>query len=109
MKQTVKLGLILPLVFFLVFPLLQASAQTTTDSPCATIEDSDRRNLCLATSGDKQKKGFGYQKKDHRPYFCTLIKGKDLQKLCLAVVGTNKSFCDLIVDKKIEAECLSSF
>jgi len=109
MKQPIKLGLILPLALFFIFPLWRASAQDAADSKCTAIEDSDRRNLCLATSHDGQKKEFGYQKKDHRPYFCTLIKSKDLQKLCLAIVGPNKNFCALIVDKNIEAECLASF
>lgn len=109
MKQSIKLGLILPLAFFLILPLSQVSAQTATDSKCTAIKDSDRRNLCLATPREEQKKEFGYQKKDHRPYFCTLIKSKDLQKLCLAIVGSNKNFCALIIDKNIEAECLASF
>ena len=78
---------------------------------CDEVKDADRRNLCLAVpKGDVDPTvSFGYKRKDHTNYYCTLIRSRDLQNLCWAVVGPNKSRCDLIGDKKLEEECMAQF
>ena len=81
------------------------------ETKCDEIKDADRRNLCLAVpQGEVDPSvSFGYKRKDHSNYYCTLIRNRDLQNLCWAVVGPNKSKCDLVVDKKLEEECLAQF
>ena len=81
------------------------------ETKCDKIKEADRRNLCLAVpKGEVDPTvSFGYKRKDHSSYYCTLIRSRDLQNLCWAVVGPNKSKCDLIVDKKLEDECNAQF
>ena len=76
---------------------------------CAGISNSDRQNLCLAKTGIDKDKKYGYENKDHRNYYCSIIKERDLQTYCYAVVGKKASSCDLIVDPGIEKECKASF
>ncbi len=99
-------------LFALVFLPLNASAGVPDNSECDKIEDSDRRNICMAKMNDR---GEGdpleknrYQNKDHSTYYCSLVRNRDLKNLCHAVVEQNKKKCDLIGKKEIEDECLAS-
>ena len=99
---------------FLVHPALvraQYPALPGKQTKCDAVKDSDRRNLCLAMPKGEVDPAvsFGYKRKDHSNYYCTLIRNRDLQNLCWAVVGPNKSKCGLIVDKKLEDECNAQF
>ena len=79
---------------------------------CDEVKDSDRRNLCLAMPREESEDevtSFGYKRKDHSNYYCTLISNVDLQNLCYAVVGPNPSRCELIGDQKYEKECKAQF
>ncbi len=111
MKCLKTIGLIAFLL--IVFVVSQASAEDETMSypECDKIADADRKNLCRATGNPTHgKKGVNrFTNKDHSWYYCSLIKTRDLQNLCLAVVDSNKAKCDLIGSKKIEDECLSNF
>ena len=83
------------------------------ETKCDSVKDADRRNLCLAIPKavdiDPSEMSFGYKRKDHSNYYCTLIRNRDLQNLCWAVVGPNPSKCDLVIDKKLEDECKAQF
>ena len=108
------LVVILVSVFFLIPVVAKAQypALPGKETKCDEIKKSDRRNLCLAfpQQGEVDPSvSFGYKRKDHSNYYCSLIRNRDLQNLCWAVVGPNKSKCDLIVDKKLEEECLAQF
>ena len=99
---------------FLLHPWVakaQYPALPGKETKCDEIQDADRRNLCLAVpQGDVDPSvSFGYKRKDHSNYYCTLIRKRDLQNLCWAVVGPSKSKCDLIGDRKLEEECLAQF
>ncbi len=76
---------------------------------CAGVSNADRQNLCIAKSAVNNEKKFGYENKDHRNYYCSIIKDRDLQTYCYAVVGKKLSSCDLIVDPGVEKECKASF
>lgn len=76
---------------------------------CAGVSNPDRQNLCIAKSAVDKEKKFGYENKDHRNYYCSIIKDRDLQTFCYAVVGKKPSSCDLIVDPGVEKECKASF
>ena len=99
---------------FGMYPALikaQYPALPGKQTQCDGINNADRRNLCLAVpkSDIDPNVSLGYKRKDHSNYYCTLIRNRDLQTLCWAVVGPNKSKCGLIVDKKLEEECNSQF
>tara|TARA_B100000686_G_C16702027_1_gene924020 strand:- start:454 stop:804 length:351 start_codon:yes stop_codon:yes gene_type:complete len=101
-------------VVFFGYPAVskaQYPALPGKQTKCDEIKDTDRRNLCLAVPQGEidPSVSFGYKRKDHSNYYCTLIGKRDLQNLCWAVVGPNKSKCGLIVDKKLEEECLAQF
>jgi len=111
MKRLKKVGLV---AFALViFSGVQVGAEdeTLTYPECDKITDADRKNLCRATSNPTHgKTGVNrFTNKDHSWYYCSLIKTRDLQNLCLAVVDSDKAKCDLIGSKKLEDECLSKF
>lgn len=95
---------------FLVQPVL-AEDPPATDPACNKISDADRKNLCLATSNPTHgKKDVNrFTNKDHSWYYCSLVRSRDLQNLCLAVVDSKKEKCDLIGKKEIEEECRSKF
>ena len=109
----VWLTAVLVAIFFVCPTVLKAQypALPGKETKCDEVKDPDRRNLCLAVpQGDVGSTvSFGYKRKDHSNYYCTLIKNRDLQNLCWAIVGPNKSKCDLIIDKKLEEECNSQF
>ncbi len=79
------------------------------DKKCDEIADSDERNLCRAFTrdtfnSDGEKKNR-YQNKNHSFYYCTLIKNKDKEKYCYAIVRNQKSMCGNIIDADLEKEC----
>jgi hypothetical protein len=78
---------------------------TSVDASCDNEKDADKRNLCRATHPlDKENKNR-YQNKDHSDYYCSLIKNRDSQSFCYAVVNKNKLQCGLIVNPNLEKEC----
>ena len=97
-----------PIALFVavIFPVL-AMAESPADGNCASIPEADRKNLCLVKAADKEKK-FGYENKDHRNYYCSLVKNRDMQTMCYAIVSGKVASCDLIVDPDIEKECKAS-
>ena len=111
MKSVKMIGLITSLL--VIFAVSQAAAEDKTLSypECDKIADADRKNLCRATGNPTHGKTDvnRFTNKDHSWYYCSLIKKRDLQNLCMAVVDSNKAKCDLIGSKKIEDECLSNF
>ncbi|GJL77018.1 MAG: hypothetical protein NPINA01_00070 [Nitrospinaceae bacterium] len=111
MRHLKTIGLIAS--FLVLFSVSQAWAEEKTlEYPeCDKIADVDRQNLCRATGDPSHgKKDVNrFTNKDHSWYYCSLIKKRDLQNLCLALVDSNKTKCDLIGSKKIEEECLSNF
>lgn len=111
MKCLKIIGLIASLVVTFAVSQAWAEEETLTYPECDKISDSDRKNLCRATSNPNHgKKDVNrFTNKDHSWYYCTLIKKRDLQNLCVAVVDSNKAQCDLIGSRKIEEECLSRF
>ncbi len=81
------------------------------DNKCDTIDDPDERNLCRAFTRDDfnsdDAKKNRYQNKDHSYYYCTLIKDRDKQTYCYAVVRNQKSMCGNIIDGELEKDCNS--
>ncbi|MFQ5451612.1 MAG: hypothetical protein ACE5E9_13375 [Nitrospinaceae bacterium] len=97
---------------FLFLNPVQAKDQLQQGSDCDSIKNGDRRNLCLATSKTNlhgEKDVNRYRKKDHSSYYCTLIRSRDLQNLCQAVIDSDQGKCDLIGSRDIEKECKSHF
>ena len=86
-----------------------AEGETMTYPECDKISDIDRKNICRATSNPNHgKKDVNrFTNKDHSFYYCTLVKGRDLQNFCMALVDSNKAKCDLIGNQEIAKECLS--
>lgn len=93
---------------FVLYPIHVNADTPSISSECASVTDPDRSYLCQVKTFDKNKK-YGYENKDHRNYYCSLIKDKDLQTYCYALVGNKPSSCDLIINPAIEKECKSSF
>ena len=81
------------------------------DNKCDQIAEPDERNLCRAFTRDEfnsdQAKQNRYQNKDHSYYYCTLIKDRDKQTYCYAVVRNQKSMCGNIISADLEKECNS--
>ncbi len=106
LKSLGLLGLVMGLV--LMVPTLSA-AEPSKGDPCAHHKDLDQLNLCRAFEIDKAKtadqKKNRYRNKNHSTYYCSLIKGRDLQKFCFAVATQTKSSCATIIDAKLEKEC----
>lgn len=102
---------IIALVSFCLALPLSASADSIKEDECLDKKDPDLINLCRAKPKEsKDNTGKNrYQNKDHSTYYCTLIKKRDLQAYCFAIVNSNKTQCGNIVDKKIEEECNASF
>ena len=94
--------------FAVFFPVLAKAEPPRAEGDCASITNPDRQNLCHIKSADKDKK-FGYENKDHRNYYCSLVKDRDLQTMCYAIVSGKIASCDLIVNPDIEKECKASF
>lgn len=111
MKRLKMIGLIASLAILFAISQTWAEDKTLRYSECDKIKDADRQNLCRATGNPTHgKKNVNrFTNKDHSWYYCSLIRKRDLQNLCLAVVDSNKAKCDLIGNKKIEEECLSRF
>ncbi len=77
--------------------------------PCSDIPDPDKANLCRAKLKPDEENAHRYQVKDHRTYYCSLIKNRDMQTYCYAIASHNKTMCGDVIDKALEAECNSSF
>lgn len=77
--------------------------------PCSDISDPDKANLCRAKIKPGEENANRYQNKDHRTYYCSLIKNRDMQTYCYAIASHNKVMCGDVVDKALEAECNGSF
>jgi hypothetical protein len=110
MKRLKLIGLLTSLL--VIFAVSQGWAEDTLSYPeCDKIADADRKNLCRATGNPTHGKTDvnRFTNKDHSWYYCSLIKTRDMQNLCMAVVDSNKAKCDLIGSKKLEEECLSNF
>lgn len=90
-------------------PVPKKAEVSNVPAECAGVANPDRQNLCIAKSAVNNEKKFGYENKDHRNYYCSIIKDRDLQTYCYAVVGKKLSSCDLIVDPGVEKECKASF
>lgn len=90
-------------------PVPKKAEVSNVPAECAGVANPDRQNLCIAKSAVNNDKKFGYENKDHRNYYCSIIKDRDLQTYCYAVVGKKLSSCDLIVDPGVEKECKASF
>lgn len=79
------------------------------DKKCDTIADPDERNLCRALTrdsyNDEKEKQNRYANKDHSYYYCTLVKDRDKQTYCYALIRNQKSMCGNIIDAKLEKEC----
>ena len=88
-----------------------AEGETMSYPECDKISDTDRKNICRATSNPTHgKKDVNrFTNKDHSWYYCSLVKGRDLQNLCLAWVDSKKAQCDLIGNQDVAKECLSKF
>ena len=88
-----------------------AESETMTYPECDKSSNADRKNICRATSNPNHgKKDVNrFTNKDHSWYYCSLVKGRDLQNLCLAWVDSKKAKCDLIGNQDIAKECLSRF
>ena len=104
LRELFPMALLVCVVVF--FPVL-AKAGPPASGDCASIPDGDRKNLCNVKSADKDKK-FGYENKDHRNYYCSLVKDRDMQTMCYAIVSGKVASCDLIVNPDIEKECKAS-
>ncbi len=111
MKYFKAVGLV---VLFSAFCFVQpalAEDMQMTDPACNKIKNADEKNLCLATSNPTHgKKDVNrFTNKDHSYYYCSLIRSRDLQNFCMAMVDSDKAKCDLIGKPEIEKECLSKF
>ncbi len=85
-------------------------ADTEAEYPmCDKEKEKDKINLCRAFNPKQSDNKNRYQNKNHSNYYCSLIKNRDLQTYCYAVVGNNKVQCGLIVDADVEKECNSKF
>lgn len=99
---------VLAVSLFLLLPTVMTAEEPTGENPCDKIKQPDDRNFCLATGINKGEK-YGYTSKDHSTYYCSLIKSRDKQAYCNALINKTKNSCGLIVDKKLEEECNSHF
>ena len=96
------------IALFVLYPIHVKADPPSASTECASVTDTDRSYLCQVKTFDKNKK-YGYENKDHRNYYCSLIKDKDLQTYCYALAGNKASSCDLIINPDIEKECRASF
>jgi len=111
MRLLKMMGLVLCLSTLFAVPQVWAEGETMLYPECDKISDTDRKNICRATSNPNHgKKDVNrFTNKDHSWYYCSLVKGRDLQNLCLAWVDSKKAKCDLIGNQDIARECLSKF
>jgi len=113
MKSIKAIGLLALCVgLALIIPQMAVAGPVEdAEKVCGNIADHNEKNLCRAftiekarTSNQKQNR---YQNKNHSIYYCSILKGRDAQNYCYAVVNQNKSQCGEIVDSKLEADCNS--
>ena len=104
---------VLKLMFILVAIMITSSASFVYAAPketdCKNEKESDRRNLCLAKINDRAEgnplEKNRYRNKDHSAYYCTLIRSRDLQNYCYAVIERNSKKCELLSSVALESEC----
>jgi len=106
-----KINGLFVLVFglILIFPPLAAAQHGDNTPPdyekeCAKAADKDERNLCLAFHPIPDPENR-YKHKNHSNYYCSLIRNRDKQNYCYAVLDKHHAGCDLIVDKTLAADC----
>ena len=65
------------------------------DNNCKSIQDSDKKNYCLATE-------------THQKSFCYTISDTDLKNLCMAQLKQQKNYCYKIFSDEVQKQCLKS-
>ena len=80
------------LIFLISFFTFAAHAN---ENNCKSIQDSDKKNYCLATE-TKQRS------------FCYTIADSDLKNMCMAQLKQQKNYCYKIFSDEIQKECLKS-
>jgi hypothetical protein len=100
------------ILFFLVIMLTSPASivfAAPKETDCQEEKDSDRRNLCLAKINDRAEGNpldkDRYRNKDHSSYYCTLIRSRDLQNYCYAVIEKNSKKCELLGNAELEKQC----
>ena len=104
------------LMFFLLAIMIANPGSFVFAAPketdCNSEKNSDRRNLCLAKINDRAEgnplEKNRYRNKDHSAYYCTLIRSRDMQNYCYAVIENNSKKCELLVSVELEKECKAS-
>ena len=79
------------LIIFIAFSMPEFVFADVTS--CYSIQDQDRKNLCLAL-GLKQ------------PSFCYSIKANDDKSFCLAQVHNQRTYCYSITFNDLKNQCL---
>jgi hypothetical protein len=100
-------------MFFLLTIIIASSSSFAFAAPketdCSSEKNSDKRNLCLAKINDRAEgnplEKNRYRNKDHSAYYCTLIRSRDLQNYCYAVIEHNSKKCELLSSVALEKEC----
>ncbi|NIQ03391.1 MAG: hypothetical protein GWM98_25940 [Nitrospinaceae bacterium] len=82
-------------------------ADVPQESDCKNKNSLDERNFCLAMINDHGEAKNRYKNKDHSSYYCSLIRDRDKQNLCQAIIDSDSNRCALIGDKNMEKECRS--
>lgn len=112
LSQTLRLWMVMVGLVLLIPGAALAEPKAEAD-PCATIDDSDEKNLCRAFEIDKQltpeERQNRFLHKNHSSYYCSLIKNRDKKTYCFAVVNKTQSQCGLIIDADLEKQCNSKF
>ncbi|CAI2718772.1 hypothetical protein [Nitrospina watsonii] len=97
----------------LAIPGVGFAAPKADADPCAAVNDMDEKNLCRAFEIEKkltaEEKENRYKNKNHSSYYCSLIKSRDKQTYCYAVVNKERTQCGLIVDADLEKQCNTKF
>ena len=70
-------------------------AAHANENNCKSIQDSDKKNYCLATE-TKQRS------------FCYTIADSDLKNMCMAQLKQQKNYCYKIFSDEVQKECLKS-
>ncbi len=104
------------LIFFFLAIMIATPTSFVFAAPketdCQKEKNSDRRNLCLAKINDRAEgnplEKDRYRNKDHSAYYCTLIRSRDMQNYCYAVIENNSKKCELLGSAELEKECKAS-
>ncbi|CCQ91088.1 exported hypothetical protein [Nitrospina gracilis 3/211] len=114
MRMTQKLWLWMLVTALAVgVPSVALADPKAEPDPCAAVNDMDEKNLCRAFEIEKkltaEEKKNRYQNKNHSSYYCSLIRSRDKQAYCYAVVNKEQSQCGFIVNTDLEKQCNSKF